>query len=159
MRAWRASRAARRKERVVQADEVQGGLGLDTHGFLEFQFEAAGAALFGPLPAAVVDQDAADHLGGDAEEVGPVLPADLALVDEAEEGFMDDGGALQGVVGSFGAQASTGEAAEFIVDQGHQVFEGMLVAVAPVDEERRDGGVGAVGGWKHLLLALRGGAP
>jgi hypothetical protein len=42
-------------------------------------------------------------LAGYSQEVGPVLPVGLALVDEGQEGFVDECGRLEGVAGALAA--------------------------------------------------------
>lgn len=40
-------------------------------------------------PASVIDQDAAHHLGGDGEEVRPVLPIYVPLLEESQVKDLD----------------------------------------------------------------------
>jgi len=110
-------------------------LGLDAGGVvIEFDGRAA-VAFGGDLAAGMVDEDAADHLSGDGEEVSAVLPVDIGMADEAEEGFVDDGGAGQGVAVAFAAELAAGDAAEFSVDERGERVERGGVARAPTLEE------------------------
>jgi hypothetical protein len=53
------------------------------------------------LSTGVVDKYSPDHLGGDAEEMCAIAPLDPLLVDEPYESFMNQRGALEGMVGAF----------------------------------------------------------
>ena len=64
-----------------------------------------------------------------------VLPVNAALIDKAQEGFVNQGGALQGVIGPFTTQKTRGEPAELSLNKRRQFFERLLVPIAPVDEE------------------------
>ena len=70
--------------------------------------------------------------------MGPVLPVRLVGVDQAQPGFMDERGGLQGVAGVFAAQVLAGDAPQFGVDEGRQAFEGLFVASAPGLEQGGD---------------------
>ena len=83
----------------------------------------------------MVAEDAAHDCGGDAEEVRAALPGDVLLLDEAEVGFVDEGGGLDGVAGALAAHVVAREPPQLVVDQRHQAFERRLVTVAPVDEQ------------------------
>ena len=49
----------------------------------------------------------------------PVLEFDWLLLGKAEISLVDQGGALQGVVGTLLPQVVMGEAVQFLVDEGH----------------------------------------
>ena len=74
-------------------------------------FSAPDPRLSALAGARVIDQDTADHLRGDAEEMGAILPADVVLSDQLQIGLMDQGRALQGVAGPFLPQVAAGQAA------------------------------------------------
>ena len=69
------------------------------------------------MAAGVVHQNASHDVGSDAEEVGPILPVDLALIDQSDEDLMDKGGGLQGVVRPLAAKLPGRHATEFRIDQ------------------------------------------
>ena len=105
IRPWRSSSSGQAVQRIVQAEQIDIGADLRYgHGFVERQFDGARSALFGMLRARVVHQDAADHLGGDGVEVRAIAPLHVLLVHQAHEGFVDQRGALQGVVAALAAQ-------------------------------------------------------
>ena len=57
--------------------------------------------------ARVIDEDAAHHLGRDAEEVRPVLPVDTVLACEPDVRLVDQRGGLERVVGPFPPQIAS----------------------------------------------------
>lgn len=122
-------------EGVIEGDNLDTFARRDMEAFVKGERFHFSAALFTVFGAGVIDQDAAHDLRGDALEVGAVLPADVALVHQFEEGFMDDAGALEGVAGALAAEVGGGEQVEFGVDQRHELVEGSAVAVAPADEQ------------------------
>ena len=113
-------------------------------GFGEGDAEGAVAAFGGLGFAGGLDENAAHESGGDAEEVGAVLPLVGLPFDEAEEGFVDEGGGLEDVAGAFAGEVVLGEGVEFAVDEGGEAGEGVGVALAPGGEDARD-----VGGSRH----------
>ena len=73
-------------------------------------------------------------MGGDAEEVGAVLEVGNVLADEADIGFVNKGGGLEGVAGALAGDVAFGEAAELFIDDGEQRVERGAVAFAPFNE-------------------------
>ena len=55
--------------------------------------------------ARVVDEDPAHQLRRDSEEMRPVLPIGMTLLDEAYVCFVDQSGSLQGVVAALAPEA------------------------------------------------------
>ena len=70
--------------------------------------------------------------------MGPVFPGRV-LLDEAEIRFVDEGCGLQGVVRTFLVQVAGREAAQFVVDERHQLRKSNRVAAAPTLQQLRDG--------------------
>jgi hypothetical protein len=52
-------------------------------------------------------------------------------LEEAEEGFVDEGGGLEDVVAAFVGEEVFGEVVELVVDEGGELVEGVGVAGAP----------------------------
>ena len=103
---------------------------------------------FGPPPrAGAIDEDAAHHLRGDAEELRPVVPGG-ALIDQPQVGLVDEGGRLQGVALALAPQMGRGPAAKLLVDQRHEPIARARVAVAPRVEKRCD----VVSGTAQIVL-------
>jgi hypothetical protein len=88
-------------------------------------------ALFRLSAAGVTDQDAPHHLGGDAEELGAILPVDLVLIDEPEINLVHQRGRLEGVIGAFPAEEADGLAVQLFVDQRKQRLERVSIARGP----------------------------
>jgi hypothetical protein len=60
------------------------------------------------------------------------------LAYQAQVGFIDQGGALQGVPRTFAIEVIVRETAKLVVDQRDQSVEGLAVSLAPVGEKLRD---------------------
>jgi hypothetical protein len=82
----------------------------------------------------MIDQDVPNHLRRDAEEMSAALPLHAVLVDEAQEGFVDYGGALQGMIGAFASEIGSCETPQFLIYQRHQLIKSFLIALTPVDQ-------------------------
>ena len=104
------------------------------------------------MPPGMVHQDAAHGLGGHPEELGPVLPARLALVDQPQVGLVDEGGGLQGVAGVLAPEVALGLAVQLVVDDGHELVQGGGVTTAPGLEQTRH----VVPGGRHTMPASSG---
>ena len=90
------------------------------------------------MTAGVIDQNPAHDLRRHAEEMRPILPIDLALVDDAQIHLMNQRGRLQGVADSFHPKLARCNAAELRVDEWQQLIKRSAVAATPINEERRD---------------------
>ncbi len=88
---------------LVEFVEGDGWSGGEADRVVEGDLLGVAASFQGILGASVIDEDAAHELGGDAEEMGAVLPGDAGLIDELHVGLVDEGGGLQGMVGSLAA--------------------------------------------------------
>jgi len=91
----------------------------------EFDADLAAASAEGDLGAGVLDEDAAHLAAGEGEEVGGVVHGDLFAEEEADDGFVDEGGGLEGVVVAFVAEEVAGDGAEGGVDEGEEAVEGV----------------------------------
>jgi hypothetical protein len=89
------------------------------------------------VPAGVIDQDAAHHLRGDAKEVRPILPVDLALIDHPQVNLVNERRRLQCVGGAFASELAAGHATQLRIDQREQLIQSTAIAAAPVGEKRR----------------------
>jgi hypothetical protein len=78
------------------------------------------------VPAGVVDWDPANDLRGHTKEMCPILPIDLALVDEPQVHLVNKRRRLQGVVGPFAPKLARGNAAELRIDEWQQLIERTL---------------------------------
>jgi hypothetical protein len=90
------------------------------------------------VTAGVIDQNPAHDLRGHPQEMRPILPIDLALVDDAQIHLMNQSGRLQGVADSLHPKLARLDAAELRIDDWQQLIERSAVAATPISEERRD---------------------
>ena len=124
-------------ERFVHRDDLRVTVSGDVRHFVEHHEAHAAAVLAVGAPARVVGQDAPHHPGSDAEEVCAILPVDVALADQAQERFVDEIVCLERLTGALVAEIPSGQATQLVVDQGHELVEGLVVAAAPLREEQR----------------------
>jgi hypothetical protein len=104
-------------EGFVEGENFFGAFVREGEAFFELDALEAAAAHLGFVGAGAVDEDATHDVGGDADEVFAILPVDV-FFSEAEVGFVDEGGGLEGVVAAFAAHVGGGDAVEFGVDEG-----------------------------------------
>src|SRR5512134_1048529 len=90
------------------------------------------------MTTGVIDQDPAHDVRGDTKEMRPILPIDLALVDEPDVHLMNKGRRLQGVVGPLLPKLARGHAAELRIDEWQQLIERSPVAATPIAKQCRD---------------------
>lgn len=119
---------------VVEGHEVPAAFGLKAHSLIQRHFDAGPLASL--LAARVVHQDLAHQASSHSEEMGAALPSGIGLIDEPCVGFMDERGWLQGVPLAFSAQVAGGKLAEFAVDEGSKVIEGLLVSLRPCGQQK-----------------------
>src|SRR5205823_6102090 len=124
-------------------DEVVPGVRGGGCGGVQVNAVAVAAVLLPALAAGGVHEDAAHGLGGGGEEVPAALPAVLVGgADQAEVGFVDQGGGLEGVAGRLGGHPGGGEFAQLIVDEREQVGGGTAVPGRGRVEQSADVGHG-----------------
>ncbi len=86
------------------------------------------------MTARILDQDLPHEAGRDSKKMGAILPLRQFLTDQADVRFVNQGSALQGVVGAFALQVPMRHAAQFGVNDRHQGVEGFAItrrAIAP----------------------------
>jgi hypothetical protein len=86
----------------------------------------------------VIDQYVPHELRGNAKKVSFVLPLRRFFVKHPQICFMNERSALQGVVGAFLPKVTAGDAAQFRVNQGNQLFPSVLIPVAPIKQQLTD---------------------
>src|SRR5580700_11041506 len=64
-----------------------------------------------------------------------ILPLHALVVDEAHVGFIDQGGGLQTVTRALAPHVASGEAPEFVIDDGGQPVERGSISIAPGSEQ------------------------
>ena len=87
------------------------------------------------MAARVVDQDLPHKLRGDGKKMRTILPLRQVLLRHAYVRFMNQRGALQGVIGAFFLKIAAGDAVEFVVDERHQQIERGLISATPAHQQ------------------------
>ena len=104
------------------------------------------AAPLVPVPTpCVVDEDPPHHARRDPVEVTPVPPLPHLLVEQLEEGLVDEARRLEGVVPSLAAQIRPCQLAELAIEDGHHLVSSPIVALPPAAQQPGDGLLGSVG--------------
>jgi hypothetical protein len=86
----------------------------------------------------LVHEDSAHQVGGNPEEVRPVLPLDRVLIDKLDVGLVHERGGLQRVVGALAREISSRQGPQFCVDQRNEAVECLLAAIAPFLQQAGD---------------------
>jgi hypothetical protein len=113
----------------VSAVERHGGLGT--------------AALEAHAPSHVVHGDLPHGDGGDGQEVAAVVPVGARLIDQPEISLVDQPAGVERIVPGAPAQLDAGDPPQVLVEQRHQLVDGVRVAGAVRLEELGDVGQGA----------------
>src|SRR6185312_11245241 len=86
----------------------------------------------------MVDHDAPHQPRGCRDKVGPALPDRLRIIDQAQIGFVENGGGLQGVASTFPAHVMVREPVQFGLHEREQLLKRSLVSAAPLAEQLSD---------------------
>ena len=123
-------------ERGVERDHVDRALGRRRlQPLVERDARLAAAALQRVARARPLDQDLPHRVRGDGGEVGAVLPALGAVLEELEVRLVDERRRLQRLARALALQVVRREAPQLGVDQRHQRLErGLVAARRPIDE-------------------------
>jgi len=70
-----------------------------------------------------IHEDPAHHLRGNGKEMGPIFPVGPADTDEAQERFVDQSPAFEGVAVSFVSHVPARSTAEVIIDVWNQLSQ------------------------------------
>ncbi len=125
-------------EGVVEGEDFDAARACAEEGFFQGKAPGAPATFGGLVLARVIDEDVADHLRADGEEVGTVLAVESARLDEFEVGFIGEGGGFEGVIRRAPLEAPAGDAAEFGVDDGDEAMQCFVLASVPSGEPTGD---------------------
>ena len=101
----------------------------------------ATASLFRVARACPVDENLTHETGGHPEEVCAVIKIRILSADEAQIGFMHEGGGIERLRAVLAMQGRSGEAAELAIDEGNQCVERVAVAIPPLMQQDGDRGV------------------
>ena len=86
------------------------------------------AALGGVPRARALHQNLPHRERRDGEEVRAVLPVVRVLGDQPDVGFVDERRRLQRLPGLLAAEVRRGQPAQLVVDERHQLRDGLVVA-------------------------------
>ena len=103
-------------------------------------------ALGRPMAACVIHENPAHHLRRNAEEMRPIPPVALPLVDQAQVELVNERGGLQREATPFAAKLAYGHATQLRVDERQQLVEGIRVTTPPFGQKRR-----YVGPGRHVV--------
>jgi hypothetical protein len=92
----------------------------------------------------------AHDFGGEAQEVGSVLPFHALPLSETNVRFIDQCRGLERVAHAFASHVAASEPAEFLLDKRDQFVNRGAIAVAPFVEKCSD----SLGGGHALFQAL-----
>ena len=110
----------------------------------------AAAALVGPPPAGVVDEDLAHQPRRDRKEVRAALQRHAIHIHEPQEDLVHECRRLEGVSGRFPPEMAAGHPPQLVIQQRNQAVERRGVSLAPGQEEP---GYVVVGGVvRHQLV-------
>ena len=121
-------------ERVIQREDGDLVCRGDVFGFIDGHTALAVAALDRGVTTGVIDQDPAHDLCRDAKKVCPILPVDLALIDEPQVDLVNERRRLQRVVSPLAPKLARGRPAELGVDEREQQIERSPIAATPIAE-------------------------
>jgi len=90
------------------------------------------------VPARVIDENAPHHLRDHRQELCPVLPVGIPLIDEAEIRLVHEGRRLQGVSCAFAPELCSGTSPQLTIHERHRPIAGVQIAPGPGTQETRD---------------------
>jgi hypothetical protein len=127
------------RQRLVQEQNLvvvrrRGGVGVE-----QVQAAQPAAVADPPLPAGVLDQDAAHGLGGSGEEVPTPAPMlGLLAADQPQVGLVDEGGGLERLAGLLVREPLGRQLSQFSVHDGQELFGGAGIAALDRGEDLGD---------------------
>jgi hypothetical protein len=93
------------------------------------------AALARGAVARVVYQHAPHHVRGQSKELGAILPIDTVLIDQPEVRLVHQRGRLECVIGSFAAHVGSRQPSKFVVNQGQNLIQRIVIPVSDIDQQ------------------------
>ena len=126
-------------ERLVEDDDVHVRRLPGFIGVAEWNFPHVPAPLAGGAVAGMVHENPPHHDRREADELRPVLPVHLPLIDQPKVRLVDERCGLEGVVAPLAEQIRGGQPAQLIVHERQHLVARPLVALAPVEQQSCDG--------------------
>ena len=103
---------------------------------------ASSTALAGGHGTGVVHQDLPHDARHEGQEVGAAREVGRRVLEEANKGFVDQRGWLEGMAGWLVAKEGTSDSVQFAIDEGQELIDGGIVAGGqPLEEEGDAGGL------------------
>src|SRR6516225_10827346 len=124
---------------LVDRQDVLGRRLEDGTGLVQLLAVPPAAPYRAGLAPRLLDEDVAHGAGGGEEEVLPGLPADVALVGQAQVGLVDQRRRLQGLAGRQLGHAGAGQLAKLLIHDGQQALRRGGVAGLSRPQQFRDG--------------------
>ena len=118
-------------QRVVQSDQIHVRMGTHDQRFIEIHVGRAATSFLIAARSREVDQDPSHELRANGKKMGAVLPFDLADTDQAEIGFMNQGGGLKGMSRAFAGHITSRRHVQLVVHERHQFLQGGFVPLPP----------------------------
>jgi hypothetical protein len=110
------------------------------HGGEVFERDALAAiALLTASSACVIDEDAAHGSRGNREKVLAAFADELRRRTQLQEGFVDEGGGLEGVTGALAVEVRAGDGSELGVEHLGYLIQGRSISPLPVFKQGGDG--------------------
>ena len=103
--------------------------------FFHFHSHLSAAVAQRPFAAGAINENPPHGFRGCGEKMRAVLPAGIAVADEAQPGFMDKCGWLQRLARGFVGHLVGGQPAQFFVDQRQQFVRRMFLPGANRNKE------------------------
>jgi hypothetical protein len=93
------------------------------------------AALGCQVLSRMVYENIPHQLRSDTEEVSAILPLYIPAIYQVQVCLIDQSSRLEGVIGALVAQAAVCQPAQLGIDQREQLFQRLLIPVAPIYEK------------------------
>jgi hypothetical protein len=136
-------------QRVVKRHPIRGANSGVAQDFLECDPNRLAATFFRKTRPGKVDQGPAHQLSADGEEMGTVLPANTAAINQLEIDLIHQFGSLESGLGMLVPHVAMGLSAELFVHYRQQRIESRFVPITPSHEKVRD----FERGWGHRVLS------
>ena len=102
-------------------------MGTHDQRFIEIHRGRAASSLLIAARSRKVDQDPSHELCANGKKMRAILPFDLADTDQAEVGFMNEGGGLKGMSRAFAGHIASRRQVQLVVHERHQFLQGGFV--------------------------------
>jgi hypothetical protein len=119
---------------------------------------ASSTALGGSDGTGMVDQDLTHNARHEGQEVSASREVGRRVLEEANKGFVDQRGWLEGMAGWLVAKEGTSDSVQFAIDEGQELIDGGIVAGGQLLEEQGDAGGIRLRKIRHCSMILHRGS-